>query len=202
MRHERGVVVLRGAVAASLATFIALLSHVAAGASMPGALGIAVPWVLSLAVCTMLAGRRLSLARLSIAVAVSQALFHVLFVLGTVTLAGTSSPHGHGSPALLRFAAPDAPAAAGGDLVMTGAHLVAAAITVAVLHRGEQLAYQLLHLARRLRRWVRGHVTVVLGAPVPRRVCATAPATSRRLRTASHRVTPVGRRGPPPVVTH
>ncbi len=52
---------------------------------MPGALDIAVLWSLSLAVCVVLSGRRLSLTRRALSVGVSQLLSHILFVLGTLT---------------------------------------------------------------------------------------------------------------------
>ena len=78
MRRSRASRALRGLIGASIATFVALLSHVAAGGAMPGWVGIALPWLLSVMVCTLLAGRALSLIRLSLAVAASQALFHCL----------------------------------------------------------------------------------------------------------------------------
>ncbi len=58
---------------------------------MPGAVGILVPWVFSFMISVLLAGRSLSLIRLGISVAASQFLFHVLFVLGTVTPSGVST---------------------------------------------------------------------------------------------------------------
>src|SRR5690606_16871403 len=83
MRTARMTRVARGSAAATLATFVALLSHVAAGGAMPGWLGVAAPWMFSILVCVPLAGRRLSVLRVTAAVVVSQALFHVLFVLGS-----------------------------------------------------------------------------------------------------------------------
>lgn len=74
---------LRGGVAASIATAVALGGHLAAGAAMPGWLGILVPWWLAVAVSTLLAGTRFSLARMGAAVLISQALFHGLFSAGT-----------------------------------------------------------------------------------------------------------------------
>ena len=82
MRPSRLSRVARGGVAASVATWAALLSHVAAGGAMPGWLGVAVPLVLSVAVCTALAGRHLSLVRLAVAVTASQLLFHMGTIFG------------------------------------------------------------------------------------------------------------------------
>lgn len=95
VRPSRAPRLVRGASSASVATFVALLSHVAGGGQAPGLLGIAVPWILSLMVCTLLAGRTLSLLRLSFAVAGSQLLFHALFVLGTVSARASAVTGGH-----------------------------------------------------------------------------------------------------------
>ena len=77
-RHRR---TLRGILAAAGATFVALTSHLLGGGAFPTAMGIIVPLALSILVCVLLPGRRLSLARLTISVGVSQALFHLLFSL-------------------------------------------------------------------------------------------------------------------------
>ncbi|MEV8024602.1 hypothetical protein [Microbacterium sp. NPDC080220] len=82
MRPSRPSRVARGEAAASLATWAALLSHVAAGGAMPGWLGVAVPLVLSFAFCTALAGRHLSVVRLAVAVTASQLLFHTGTMFG------------------------------------------------------------------------------------------------------------------------
>lgn len=73
----------RGGVAASVATAVALGGHLVAGAEMPSWLGVALPWWLAVAVCTVLAGTRFSLLRMGVAVLSSQALFHGLFTAGT-----------------------------------------------------------------------------------------------------------------------
>ncbi|MGY5766018.1 hypothetical protein ACXET9_12545 [Brachybacterium sp. DNPG3] len=76
---------LRGGAAATIATAVALSGHVIGGGDMPGWLGVLVPWWLSVAACTVLAGSRFSPARMSAAVLTSQVLFHGLFMAGTVT---------------------------------------------------------------------------------------------------------------------
>lgn len=96
MRASRKLRLLRGVAGASIATFVALASHVWVGGQMPGMLGIAVPWLLSAMVCTLLSGIRLSALRLSVSVLLSQALFHSLFVLGAITPRGGVAPHVHG----------------------------------------------------------------------------------------------------------
>ena len=102
MSRSRSTRVIRAWVAASIATFVALFWHVAAGGAMPHWLGIAVPWVLSLAVCTVLVGRALSLLRLSVAVVLSQLLFHLLFVLGAGAVRLLRQPRPGTSTACLR----------------------------------------------------------------------------------------------------
>lgn len=94
MRPPRVPRALRGGAAGTVATVGALLSHLAGGGTLPAVLGIAVPWVLSLVVCVLLAGQRLSLLRLTIAVAVSQTLFHMLFVLGAPPTSAGGVPAG------------------------------------------------------------------------------------------------------------
>lgn len=165
MHPSRRPAVLRGFAASAVAIFVALAGHVTAGGAMPGPLGILVPWVLSFMVCVLLAGRRLSVIRLSISVAVSQFLFHTLFVLGTITPSGVVAPHVHGARLVLPAAGaiPDAVVA---DGTMWIGHVVAAALTIAALHRGERLLLGLRDLAQQSIRWVRRRVaSAVFVAP-------------------------------------
>nr|WP_281063461.1 hypothetical protein [Brevibacterium permense] len=87
VRHRRA---LRGTLAAAFATFVALTSHILGGGAFPSAMGVVVPLALSILVCVLLSGRRLSLPRLTFSVGISQTLFHLLFSLFT--------PHGSASP--------------------------------------------------------------------------------------------------------
>ncbi|MFI8631391.1 hypothetical protein ACIGEP_02190 [Microbacterium sp. NPDC077663] len=197
MRPSRLSRVVRGAVAASVATWAALLSHVAAGGQMPGWLGITVPLVLSIAVCTALAGRRLSLLRLALAVTASQVLFHTLFVLGAVTPSGAT--HAHHLLPMTSAAAPTA--AMHADPLMWVMHGVAAVLTVAVLHRGEHAARRLLAVAAGLARWARRRIlaaVLALGA-ADRPTLPAAPDVVPALRSVALRVP--ARRGPPRALT-
>jgi len=168
---SRRPAVLRGFAASAVAIFVALAGHVTAGGAMPGPLGILVPWVLSFMVCVLLAGRRLSVIRLSISVAVSQFLFHTLFVLGTITPSGVVAPHVHGAPLVLPAAAaiPDAVVA---DGTMWIGHVVAAALTIAALHRGERLLLGLRDLAQQSIRWVQRRVASATFVPPARPLAA------------------------------
>ncbi|MBB3159093.1 hypothetical protein FHS07_002811 [Microbacterium proteolyticum] len=193
-RQGRSTRVARGAAAASVATFVALLSHVTGGGEIPGVFGIAVPLALSFVVCTVLAGRRLSLVRLSIAVALSQVLFHTLFVLGSYS-AGAAA-HVHGAP--IALAADAAVPVVSADAAMWAGHLVAAMLTTALLHRGERTVTATRELAARCIAWVRARARVVAAilAPAPvRRVGAPVTAEVRPVSVLFSRST--RRRGPP-----
>ncbi|WAA64504.1 hypothetical protein [Microbacterium oxydans] len=169
MTESRKPAVVRGFAASSLAIFVALAGHVSGGGQMPGALGILVPWMFSFMICVLLAGRRLSLIRLGLSVAISQFLFHTLFVLGTVTPSGVSAPHVHGAPLVIP-ATPGIPEAVTADASMWLGHGLAALLTVAALHRGERLILAARELAVQLVRWVRRRVDLVLVLPVLRAV--------------------------------
>lgn len=152
MHPSRRIPLLRGFAGATIATFVALASHVSVGGEMPGMLGIAVPWLLSLMVCTLLAGRRLSVTRLSISVVLSQALFHALFVLGSISPRAGLAPHVHGDLVLPFEGAvgPVIPESAG----MWAAHAIAAVLTVVSLHRGERIVRGLVAVASDVAAWL------------------------------------------------
>lgn len=163
MQRSRATRVGRGVSAASIATFAALCSHVTAGGEVPGWLGLAVPWVLSIMLCTLLAGRRLSAVRLSLSVAVSQLLFHTLFVLGAPRSA-TAIGHVHGDHvALAPLSTADATAAAiCADPGMWLGHGLAALATVLAIHRGERTLGRLAAFSTELLGWLRRRLGVVL----------------------------------------
>lgn len=191
--------VVRGFASSTLAIFTALAGHVSGGGQMPGPLGLVVPWVLSLMVCVLLAGKRLSLFRLTLSVGVSQFLFHLLFVLGTITPTGARVPaHVHGAPLVLPAGGGAAEAAAA-DGSMWAGHLVAALVTVVALHWGERLVHAARHLADLAVRWLRQRATVdgirpPLDAPAGLRgdfLAAARPAASPLLATLRGRAPPV-----------
>lgn len=193
-RQGRGTRVARGAVGASLATFVALLSHVTAGGEVPGWLGLVVPLALSFVVCTVLAGRRLSLWRLAPAVALSQLLFHALFVLGAHDPAAAGHVHGG---ALAPLTGPDL-AIVAPDAAMWGWHLVAATATTLALHRAERTLALLRTLADRAVAWLRARVAVASAVVVPtprRRLLAEVVAVVRP--TSVLLAESARRRGPP-----
>lgn len=184
--------------AAIIATFTALLSHVVAGGDMPGWIGIGVPLLLSVMVSVLLAGRRLSLLRLTVSVSVSQFLFHTLFVLGAISPSGTVRAHHHDAPLMLPPAAGELTAVAP-DAGMWLAHVVAATATTAILYRGERAVQQLLQAARTAVVWVVGVIARALILPVDARP-RVAPRTFGGVNRAGiglRVVTQLQRRGPP-----
>lgn len=194
-RQARATRAARGAVAASVATFVALLSHVSGGGDLPGVFGLAVPLALSFVVCTALAGRRLSTWRLAVAVALSQVLFHTLFVLGSYDLAAGMHMHGSALPALSSGAGLPAHTP---DAAMWLGHAVAAVATTIALHRGERTLAGLRVLAERSVAWLRARIRVVLAlpaAPAVRRTMAAAVVAVRP--NAVLVVSSARRRGPP-----
>lgn len=194
MHQSRRPAVLRGFAAATVAIFVALAGHVTGGGEMPGLLGIAVPWVLSFMVSVLLAGRRLSVIRLSISVALSQFLFHTLFVLGAITPT-MSSGHVHGAVALPPEAAFLGTGSPSGSMWL--AHIAAAAVTVLALHRGERLLIAARDLAQQSIDWLRRRIDSALVAPrIPsasRLVVISSDAVAHDIRL----LTPLRGRAPP-----
>jgi hypothetical protein len=134
---------------ATFSTFVALFSHVLAGGALPGVLGIAIPLVFSTVASVLLAGRRLSLTRLTISVAISQFLFHTLFVLGASGSAASVAPmapgHVMGGAAMIIDASGSTamPVGTHDGPWMWVAHIVAGLITVTALHLSETIVTRL-----------------------------------------------------------
>ncbi|SDQ27510.1 hypothetical protein [Microbacterium sp. cf332] len=200
---------LRAGAAASLATFVALLSHVAAGGAPPSVLGVLLPWALSLLIALLIVGRRLSLARLGTAVATAQVVFHAMFALGVVPSAGsagsaTVTGGGHAAHNLFAahmslsasVASPAGFSAVVPDAAMLAAHVVAAVLTTLVLHRGEHLVAGLGALAQRIAVRIRAVARDVV-PPVRTPTRARSGAGEVRVRHPRPLVAAPARRGPP-----
>lgn len=178
--------VARGTTAAAVATFVAAFSHTLAGGLAPRLFGLAVTFVISVAVCTALAGRSLSAPRLALSVAISQALFHELFsTLGTPVVPNhdMASMYAVDAAALHPHAGP----------TMWLAHAVAALVTVVALRFGERAFWGLADTARLL--WARLLPLVVRLLVVPR----PAPLVERRFvpRDLALLLSLMRHRGPP-----
>lgn len=206
----------RGWTGAVLAVGLAAGSHTVLGdAHAPHPILLLLAVALAAPVCTVLAGRRLSLPRVLAAVLGSQAILHGLYSLAApapgVTAVPTTAGHlGHAVPAsgeLASFAAAQSSAhaavhaapAGGHDhlgLGMLAAHAVAALLTVLLIRHGERLLVRAAGL--------------VVDAVLRHRVPALRPAAGRvrPVWGTSAPLTPAGRelvgstglRGPPAVL--
>lgn len=178
---------VRGWVTAGFAVFVAAFAHVAGGGHAPDWLAVAVSLAFAGILCVPLAGRTLSLVRLTISVAGAQAVFHTLFALSAGPGGVTTSGH-HGAVAFVPTEVVEH-----GAQPMFLAHLVAAIITIAALRSGEAAFWGIVALAKAGLCRLRTH------APIP--LADTRPAalpqrevTPTRLRVLA---ASVSRRGPP-----
>jgi len=165
--------VARGLVAAAISLFTAAAFHIIAGGAIPTPVAIVSCFVVSSFVCVAFSGKKLSLLRLSVAVGLSQFLFHSVFSLWTTQptlVLGTGHAHDH----MVMFLPNTTPAAADADMWL--AHLIAAIATVAALRHGEAAFWGLLTTARL---WL-GSIFVKLALAVP--------ASTRRPAAPVHRV--------------
>lgn len=165
----------RGAGGALAATLLAAVSHGIAGGTLSW-LAVTATALLALPICTVLAGRVGSLWRLSLAVSVSQFLYHWLFAwvgggaaglgIGAAGRSGADpmSPHlshlgvsagdsvGNSIGAQLASTGSLDPSSAmplaSTDTAMWASHALAALLTIALLHRGERAFLALVRLVR------------------------------------------------------
>lgn len=141
----------RGWLTASVAVFVAAFSHLVGGGSTPGLMGVVLALAFAVPVSIALAGKSLSLVRLSVSVGFSQFLFHLLFGMGASaapTLIETGSPH-HVAVSV----AAAAPGVAAHGLAHLGpwmwvAHALAAVVTIVALRRGEKAFWSLVEFTR------------------------------------------------------
>ncbi len=182
---------LRGAVAGSVTTTLALAFHLLGGGTMPSAIAILGSVGGTIWISIMIGRRRISLPLLVAAVAASQILLHTIFTVSTAdgSLDGTGAHAGHGSgDALHLLVGHDGHA-------MWWAHALAGLITVLALHRGERI---LLRLAELTAVVIRTILRIALVAPVSPSARRT-PTAGRPVppRLARHRGTVAVLRGPP-----
>ena len=182
----------RGVAAAAVTTIVAATAHTLGGAGAPSPLLLAGATVMAAPLAIALIGRRPSVVRTSAAVLTAQAVFHVVFALFGDGDGIVYGPMDHASHHVAMSMAPGATAAHGllPDAPMLGAHLVAALITIALLHRGEGLL-------RALARGVRRLLPAIAVAAVPHRAgAAVVRGENRPLPLSTFRFD-LSRRGPP-----
>lgn len=186
--------VVRGQVVAVVSTFAAAFSHGFADGAHPPLVAMVLALAFSSVACVLLAGVRLSRARLAASIAVSQLLYHGLFSLfgPAATATGTVTSGHHGTIVFTPGITPQATFSES-DQWMLLAHLVAAALTFAMLVQGERALLAigtLRHLLRLALAWrlPRGPVALPAGnrfptaqrtAPLRRRLILTSPLTLR-----------------------
>lgn len=193
---SRAVRTARGAFGALAATLLAVASHgLAGGIATP--LAVIATVVLALPLCVLLAGRVGSLWRLSLAVVPAQFVYHWSFAgLGASQL---SSAQGRGSAHSAHFVfsesvalTPELTTSGIADAWMWTAHALAAVLTIALMHRGEQAA---MHLLRVLRSTL--SIRLMSAVTLPQRGAILAHLTADTPRIQQPFLSTVSRRGPP-----
>ncbi|MBH0053901.1 hypothetical protein I6E74_06930 [Salinibacterium sp. SWN139] len=139
--HTRAMRVLRGSLAALFATFAAAISHQIAGGVAPSLFGIGVSLVISVAICTLLAGRTVSMVRLSAAILASQGMYHTLF-------SSMLAPEGIAPHDMAAMTFDFSSAAQTADSAMSLSHLAAAVITILMFTYAEVALWGLFDTAR------------------------------------------------------
>jgi hypothetical protein len=138
---------------------VALIFHVLAGGPAPTAAATWLTLSLAVFVCVALAGRRLSLWRLSVSVTASQALFHWVFSSSANSVMPSASSstsavgmhqHHHLDAGSLPMPVLESSGHSHMTASMAASHLIAAALTIAVLHWSETLLARLAQLGRLL----------------------------------------------------
>ncbi len=194
---SRAARTLRGAAAAGAATLLAAASHALVGGTVT-CIAVVATMVLALPICTALAGRLGSLWRLSAAVLLAQFLYHWSFagLGGRIAGGGASgSPepaHAEHLRAVTSFA-PQLASAGTANASMWIAHLVAATLTITLLHRGERAVLGLLRLMLRALPLERPRALSVPTAPRSALPLTDFPLPRLRLWVASA----ITHRGPP-----
>lgn len=203
---------LRGVLTELVATSAALCGHLAAGGSVPTLLGLAVPLALSVSVSSVLLASRVSRWRLAVAALLGQLAFHTLFVLGAGAGGARVAHHHHA------WSAPGDVSTAGSasgpswmvsahlDAPMLVWHIVAAALTVLVIRRGERACRGLADLTEHIAAHLAAVASTLLCDPAHLVVLPRPPRirerphalTPRRRQRACRR--PLLRRGPPRII--
>lgn len=139
--HTRAMRVLRGSMAATFATLAAALSHQVAGGVPPSLFGVGVSLLISITICTLLAGRTVSFMRLSIAIVASQAMFHTLF-------SAMLAPAGVATHDMSAMSLDFASTAQAANSAMSLSHIAAALVTILMFRYAEVAFWGLLITAR------------------------------------------------------
>lgn len=192
----------RGWGVAGFSVFVAALSHTLGGGSAPGSLAVVLSLAFGGILCIGLAGSRLSLWRVSFSVLASQLIFHGLFAMGGAgggLSAAPTAPHHQAVSVVLGVQASASVHNAGHGGTMWFAHAVAAALTIAVLLRGEAAIRSLFASAGLVIRSLFEPLVVAVSPASPRCAPSTARVCTPRdlgvlLGSMRHRGPPMGAR--------
>ena len=150
----------RAVAASTAATLVALASHLAAGGAAPPLLLVAAVCALSWLPAIPLIGRRPSIVRQGLVIALSECALHATFALGAAAppSIGPARPAGDlmaAMPGMMPSGGagplPSMPAA---SPAMWGAHVVAGLLTVLAWNRGEAAVWAIVRFAQELPRVV------------------------------------------------
>ena len=202
---SRAVRATRGTAGAASATLFAAASHALAGGAITW-FAIVASAILALPLCTALAGRVGSLWRLALSVVVSQFVFHWSFSgLGLASGAAPDTaaasdfaaavPHAAHLGTLTAFApALVSTGTSTAGAAMWAGHALAAAVTIALLHRGERAFLRLVGMIRRALPTAAPQPIPVAGPRRAERMVtrAVSPLLDRVLASAT-----ISHRGPP-----
>ena len=195
----RAVRLVRGWAGAFAATAVAAASHVLGGGAAPEPALVLFCLAVSGMVSCLLAGRGLSLPRLSTAVVFSQGLFHLIFSFGSAPAAvGEHTAHAHHAASSLAEAGTAAAAASTAapahGLAMWLSHALAAAATVWIIAHGERTLVRLVEALG-----VRPGALLPLFRPahLPRPVAAVLAVRPLGLRNLGIPLLTLRHRGPP-----
>jgi uncharacterized membrane protein YoaK (UPF0700 family) len=221
-RQER---TLRATLSAFVCTLVTATAHAASGGGIPHPLVLALAFVLGIALCFALGGRRVTLAHLVLAIGATQGVLHAAFTFGgsaagsgtamggAATAASAGHSHAHAAADAARALAGGSamagmPAGHDGDMLL--AHVIAGVISVCSLRAGADALRRVVRaLALRVGAAVVGAVGALVGAAAALAAALAEPAAAsrpRRLATDLRPARPVallhariqGRRGPPP----
>lgn len=150
---DHGLRIVRGWIGALICTCLAAASHTLADGIAPPLVIVGLVLAISGVICTALAAAKFSLLRTTLAVLMSQGLYHLVFGLfghhgsgGHLTAIGGTGVHANHTMALSVDPSLSASPALGtsAEQLMLASHLVAAVLTIAMLRKGEQAAATLL----------------------------------------------------------
>ncbi|QLD11060.1 hypothetical protein [Microbacterium oleivorans] len=178
---------LRGTASAAVATTLAATAHTISGGLAPLWLIVATTLLVTPA-AVWLVGRAPSVWRTTAVVLASQGLFHTFFSIAGSADLGAAAVHLHSAaPAAFGSATPHVHVAGAS---MSATHVIAAALTVAVLVSGERLIGIVARGMRRLERMLSPIVP-------PPALIRSAPSRHRRFTPARRVRSSLSLRGPP-----